>query len=138
MRAQHRVTIHRGSDGRKFRGLFLARRDNGRFRVRALGPGDVTVFDVLGDARTCKQLEGPASANADAITNLCNDLRSAYHLPGAKGDAEVKYDDWRTVGDYPVAWKTYVKVPANGWEVWIEVMSVELDVTVDDDALPMP
>src|SRR5262249_9220579 len=82
MRAQHRVMLHRGADGRKFRGLFLARRDDGRFRVRALGPGDVTVFDIVGDPNGCRVLEGPQSSNTDVIKNLCNDLRSAYHLPG--------------------------------------------------------
>ena len=138
MRAQHRVTLHRGGEGRKFRGLFLARRSDGRFRVRALGPGDVTVFDVVGDANGCRVLEGPQTAQPEVYTNLCSDLRAAYQLPGGHGDAEVKYADWRTVAGYPVAWKTYVRVPKNGWEVWIEVRDVELDVSVDDAALPAP
>lgn len=136
MRAEHRVLIAAKADTHKVHGLFLARRSDGRFRVRALGPGDMTLFDVAGDANGCRVIEAAREPSAEMVRALCENLRSAYHLPGAKQGGEVRYDDWRTVQGHPVAWKTFLHGP--DWEVEIDVRQVELDVTVDDDALPAP
>ena len=135
MTAEHRVVVVAKGETHKLRGLFLARRIDGHFRVRALGPGDMTLFDVAGDASGCRVIEAAREPTPELVRALCENLRSAYHLPGAKS-GEPRYDDWRTVQGHPVAWKTFLE--SRDWQVEIDVRQVELDVSVDDAALPAP
>jgi hypothetical protein len=135
MRAEHRVLVAAKGQTHKLRGLFLARRTDGRFRVRALGPADVTLFDVVGDRNGCRVIEAAREPNPELVRALCENLRSAYHLPGAKG-GEPRYDDWRTVQGRRVAWKTLLS--SRDWQVEIDVQSVELDISVDDAAVSVP
>jgi hypothetical protein len=136
MRAEHRVMVAAKGETHKLRGLFLARRSDGRFRVRALGPGDMTLFDVAGGASGCRVIEAAREPKPELVRALCENLRSAFHLPGAKMGEPPRYDDWHTVNGHPVAWKTFLVGPE--WQVEIDVRSVELDVSVDDAALPAP
>src|SRR5262245_32584195 len=108
LRAEHRVVVAAKGETHKLRGLFLARRSDGRCHVRALGPGDVTLFDVGGDARGCRVIEAAREPKPELVRALCENLRSAYQLPGAKM-GEPRYDDWRTVQGRPVAWKTFLE-----------------------------
>jgi len=139
LRAEHRVVVRANGEVKKLRGLFLARRGDGRFRVRALGPGDMTLFDVVGDPDRCRVLEAVRTPPDEMVRALCDDLRWAYHLPSSeKPTAEILYDDWREVSGRPTPWKIYIRNPRQNWDVSIEVRSIELDVTVDDAALPAP
>ena len=145
MRAEHRVTVvARDAEGqrqiRRLRGLFLAER-GGRFRVRALGPADLTLFDLVGDAERCQLLEAARPPPQGLVDSLCADLRAAYRLgppgrPGPTADADVRYDDWREVAGRPVAFTIWIRDRRRGYEATIRAVSVELDVPLPAAALP--
>src|SRR5207302_6584254 len=94
---------------RKIHGLFLARRPD-RFRVRALGPGDVTLFDLAGGAGgRCGVLAAMRTPPEEAVRALCDDLRAAYRLaPTPAGAADIRYGDWRSVGGQPVPFRIWI------------------------------
>jgi len=145
LRAEHRVVLAaHDREGRpvvrKLHGLMLARRPD-RFRVRALGPGDVTLFDlVAGAGGRCRLLEAARPPPEDIVRAVCEDLRWAYRLaPPSGGEApEIRYADWQTVGREPVPMTIWLQNRARGYTVLIKAVRVELDVSVDDDALPAP
>src|SRR5687767_5794739 len=100
MRAEHLaaldVTKADGShDKRKLRGALAAERP-GKFRLRALGPGGITLFDLLyvdGRVKVMEAIKDPkASALGQVISSLAGDLSAALLLNGTQRDAKVEGD----------------------------------------------
>ncbi|MCU1281583.1 MAG: glycosyltransferase [bacterium] len=61
MRAEHRVTVEASGQKRTLRGLIAVERPD-RFRLRALGPGGITLFDVVsvgGEVRIIESIKDP-------------------------------------------------------------------------------
>jgi hypothetical protein len=104
MRAEHRAALDvTKSDGthdqRKLRGALAAERP-GKFRLRALGPGGITLFDLLyvdGRVKVMEAIKDPkASALGAVIEALAGDLSAALLLdlgqtPGAR-DVKLEGD----------------------------------------------
>ena len=154
LRAEHRVVVAgRDRTGRevvrRLRGLFFAERPD-RFRVRALGPGDVTLWDVQGepDGR-CRVLEAAAAPPPELLETLCDDLRAAYRLgpqavttqavttqavttqaaaaqPGGARRSEVRYGDFRVVSGRPVPFLIQIQNPIRGYTVTIQSLRIEI------------
>src|SRR5207237_10269559 len=115
-------------------------RPDGRFRVRALGPADVTLFDVVGDPSGCRVIAAARPPKPELVRALCDNLRLAYRLPAApESDArgtEVRCAGWRDVQGSKIAWETFLR--GRHWQIEIDVRSVELDIVIGDEALPAP
>ena len=152
--AEHRVTItvplERGrTDTRSLRGLIAVLRPD-QFRLRALGPAGLTLFDLLvkdGKPTVVSAIRSPSDGAsgqtlADVITSLAADLACAYALaPSAErtlrleGDTVVVEEPGRKVrlsrfsGDKPT-WHR-AEIEAARYRVTVEVSRVELDPVID-------
>jgi hypothetical protein len=107
LRAEHRVALDvtRGDgthDRRKLRGALAAERP-GRFRLRALGPGGITLFDLLyvdGRVKVIEAIKDTASLKT-IIESLAGDLSAALlfgeHQTTVENDVLVVSEPERTV-----------------------------------------
>ena len=128
----------RRTERHRVRGLLAAERPD-RLRLRALGPGDMTLFDLVDRDGTCAVVHGPRGAAAQAggalervLTALCHDLRAAYRLGTAPaGNRRISYGDWRAVGGSQEPFRILIDDPAAGFTADIAVTRLTLD-----DALP--
>jgi Protein of unknown function (DUF3261) len=92
LRAEHQVTIDAAKEGggreqRTIRGVIAVARPD-KFRLRALGPGGITLFDVLyrgGDIRILHALRdaGPGTPLERIARTMAGDLAAAYQLAPA-------------------------------------------------------
>jgi hypothetical protein len=150
LRAEHATVVTaRLPDGRterrRVRGLLVAARPD-RMRLRALGPADVTLFDLLDRDGRCVVVAGPGGAAATAggpmagvLTALCHDLRAAYRLGTAPaGQARISYGDWRPVGASREPFRILVDDPAAGFTADITVTRLTLDAAVEPDLFALP
>jgi hypothetical protein len=152
-RAEHRVALDvTRADGthdkRTLRGAIAVERPD-KFRLRALGPGGITLFDlvsVAGRVRVIEAIKDPkASALGAVIQALAGDLQAAYLLePGARTvenspgaitvrDAErtVRLSKFVAVGGRAVPLRLDVENRALRYAVGVDVSEVELDVPLD-------
>jgi len=87
MRAVHRVHIDAAiGDGREqndVRGMLAVERPD-RFRLQALGPGDIQLFDIVkvgGEVKVVQSLAGAGSSlQQKVLLSIGNDLSAAYDL----------------------------------------------------------
>jgi hypothetical protein len=114
---------------RTIRGLFVAARQPDRFRVRALGPGDVTLFDLAYDGRdACRVLEAARTPPPELSRALCDDLAAAYRLGQRRShSAQIEYGDWRTVAGRPTPFSIVIRDASAGYDAEIRVVEVTLD-----------
>ncbi|MBI5480017.1 MAG: hypothetical protein HY906_14215 [Deltaproteobacteria bacterium] len=150
LRAEHTTVVTaRLPDGRterrRVRGLLAVARPD-RLRLRALGPGDVTLFDLLDRDGTCVVVNGPGGASpppesimARVLTALCHDLRVAYRLgPAPAGARRVSYGDWRPVGASREPFRILIEDAAAGFTADITVTRLTLDDAVPPELFALP
>jgi hypothetical protein len=155
MRAEHRVELDVTPAGgrherRTLRGVIAVEQPD-RFRLRALGPGGITLFDLLsiGDqVKVLQAIRDPERASLRPILeSIVGDLRAAFQLSPApaerraaiEGDAVVIRDPDRTVRLSRFARVAGQSVPlrleiddrARGYTVIVDVSQVALDVPLD-------
>ena len=152
--AQHRVTVRvrleHGTDTRTLRGLVAVQRP-GSFRLRALGPAGLTLFDLLvrdGQPKVVSAIRRPdqgASGKAldDVIHSLAADLACAFLLSPApdgravtrQGDVVEVKEPGRTVqltrfAGTPATWR-HAEIETPKYHVTVEVDEAEVDATLD-------
>ncbi|MDB4966882.1 MAG: glycosyl transferase family 2 [Myxococcales bacterium] len=140
MRAEHRVTIEAGGQKRTVRGLIAVEKPD-RFRLRALGPAGITLFDIVsvaGEVRVIESIKDPSSsALGKILPSMAADLQAAYDLeprPAGRsvthqGDLTVVTEPGRTVKETPS--RIDIDDPGMGYKVRVDVGAVEKDVTLD-------
>ena len=147
MTSQQRVQVlvHLGDhdETRALRGLLAVERPD-KFRLRALGPAGLTLFDLLvrrGEAKVISAIRHSAALD-EVIASLAADLETAYALepdPGRTieqaGDAVVVRSGERTVrlsrfaGSPPTWRKAEIETPR--YRVTVSVEDVTVDPTLD-------
>jgi hypothetical protein len=150
LRSEHStVVIARLPDGRterhRVRGLLAAERPD-RLRLRALGPGDMTLFELVDRDGKCAVLHGPRGAAPTAggvlervLTALCDDLRAAYRLgPAPAGTRRVSYGDWRAVGGSREPFRILIDDPAASFTADITVTRLTLDEPLPPELFALP
>jgi hypothetical protein len=135
---------------RTLRGAIAVERPD-RFRLRALGPGGLTLFDlvwVAGRVHVIEALRDPRSSTLGAvIESMAGDLSAAYQLePAAAGRTvettagavlvreparTVRLFAYRAIGGHAVPTRIEVDNRALGYTVGVEVTELELDVALD-------
>jgi hypothetical protein len=140
MRAEHRVTVEAGGQKRTLRGLIAVERPD-RFRLRALGPGGITLFDVVsvaGEVRVIESIKDPnASALGKILPSMAGDLQAAYDLLPRPADRKVERAGDETVVReagrvvHETAARIDIDNAAGAYKVHVEVGSVDKDVTLD-------
>ncbi|HEY7957843.1 MAG TPA: hypothetical protein VII38_21220 [Polyangia bacterium] len=155
LRAVHKVTVevtlpNGKTDKRSLRGVIAIERPD-RFRLRALGPGGITLFDLLsvgGKVEVLKAIRDPRSSQlGPIITALAGDLQAAFRLtpapPGRKVAIEdgavvvrepertVRLTGWRKVSGRAVATRIEIENPGRHYTVHVEVSNIEVDPALD-------
>jgi hypothetical protein len=149
MRAEHRVTLDvtRGDgthDQRKLRGA-LAAEQPGKFRLRALGPGGITLFDLLYVDGRIKVMEAikDTSTMKTIIESMAGDLSAALlfgkHQTEIQDGALVVKDEERTVrlskfvqiSGHAVPLRIDIDNLKLHYRVGVDVAELELDVPLD-------
>jgi hypothetical protein len=96
LRAEHRVLVETRGERRVLRGVIAVARPD-RFRLRALGPGGITLFDVAwvgGQVRLLSSLQAaaPGSLLDRLIGSVAGDLAAAYDLAPRPPGRQVRLD----------------------------------------------
>lgn len=155
LRAEHRVTIDvqlddGKHDRRSLRGAIAVERPD-RFRLRALGPGGITLFDVVsvgGHVKVLQAIRDPsASALGEVIQSMAGDLQASFLLepvpPGRKvavegdalvvqdGERTVRLSAWQLVGGKPVATRIAIENRARHYAVDVGASEIEVDSALD-------
>ncbi len=140
MRAEHKVTVEAGGQKRTLRGLIAVARPD-RFRLRALGPAGLTLFDIVdvgGDVRVIEAIKDPnASALGKILPSMAGDLSAAYDLQPRPPERTVTRQDGatiirengRTIRETPQA--IDIDNRAGAYKVHVDVASVDKDVALD-------
>jgi len=150
LRSEHSTVVTaRLPDGRterhRVRGLLAAERPD-RLRLRALGPGDMTLFDLVDRDGKCAVVHGPRGAAPQAggvlervLTALCDDLRAAYRLgPAPAGARRISYGDWRAVGASREPFRILIDDPAAAFTADITVTRLALDEALPPELFALP
>jgi hypothetical protein len=155
MRAEHRVqldvTLDSGKhDRRQLRGIIAVERPD-RFRLRALGPAGITLFDLLdlaGEVKVLQAIRDPqASALGAIVQSLAGDLSAAYDLQPTpperavtvekdaitvrEPDRTVRASQFVSVGGRAVAMHLEIENRAHHYKVVVDASNVELDQPLD-------
>lgn len=156
MQAEHRVFIDATKgDGREqltARGLISVERPD-RFRLRALGPGGVTLFDIVkvgGDIKVIQGVPGVDSAlQQKVLLSIGADLAAAYDLEPAapsrnktvgfkegevrvtETERTVRLQQFKEVRGQSVPTHIVVQNTALNYTVNIDVERADLDVKLD-------
>ncbi len=128
--------------------LAVARPD--RFRLRALGPGGLTLFDLLDVDGRVAVLGGvlpKSDAFAQVVRSVAADLAAAYLLSPAppertttvdaqgvwvhEAERAVRLSDFHQVDGRAVPTRIEVDAPAHGYHVRVQVSAAALDVPLD-------
>jgi hypothetical protein len=133
------------TERRRVRGLLAAARP-GRLRLRALGPGDMTLFELVDRDGRCVVTNGPAgtlpppaSTMTRVLTALCHDLRVAYRLgPAPDGTRRISYGDWRPVGASHEPFRILIHDRAAGFTADITVTRLTLDDALAPELFALP
>jgi hypothetical protein len=144
MRAEHEVTIEAqtpsGPQKRKLRGLIAIERPD-RFRLRALGPGGITLFDIVdvgGQVKVVRAIKDPnASSLGQILDSMAGDLSAAYDLEPRppertiehRGDEVVVREPGREVRETPQ--RIDIDNTAHHYKVHVDVGKVANDVALD-------
>jgi hypothetical protein len=151
--AEHRVIVTVTLDGgkrevRTLRGVIAVERPD-RFRLRALGPAGITLFDLLvkgGQPRVISAIRKPGDgaagdALAGVIASLAADLACAYTLeprpPGRTvqqdGDAVVVAEPGRRVrlSRFAAGLWRHAEITSGRYAVVVEVDEAEADPALD-------
>jgi hypothetical protein len=152
MRAEHRVALDvTRADGthdlRKLRGALAAERSEGagKFRLRALGPGGITLFDLLYVDGRVKVMEAikDTSSMKTIVESMAGDLSTALlfskHQTLSEGGALVVSDEDRTVrlskfvqiSGHAVPLRFDIDNRKLHYRVGVDVSELELDVPLD-------
>jgi hypothetical protein len=96
LRAEHRVVVETRGERRVLRGVIAVARPD-RFRLRALGPGGITLFDVVwvgGQVRLLNSLRAaaPGSLLDRLIGSVAGDLAAAYDLTPRPAGRQVRLE----------------------------------------------
>ena len=171
LRAEHKVTIvARAADGkedqRALRGVIAVERP-GRFRLRALGPGGITLFDLLsvdGKTSVLRSLRDPqGELFGRLLASIAGDLAAAYDLRprpselgqgGGGGGRSLRVDgrdvliveplrtvrlsEFRETGRGPAPTRMKIESTAGGYRVAIEAEGTILDDTLDPELFQAP
>jgi hypothetical protein len=153
MRAEHQVAIDVTLDDgrheqRTLRGLIAVEQPS-RFRLRAFGPGGITLFDVLhvdGKTKVIEAIRDPnKSVLGGVIESMAGDLSAAFGLrPGTRstrtdGDVmiveeparTVKLSKWKTVGAHAVPTRIDIVNKERRYTVGVDAGGIELDSPLD-------
>lgn len=157
LKAEHRVALDVTLDGgkhdrRTLRGVIAVEQPD-KFRLRALGPGGITLFDLLwvhGEAKVLQAIRDPRSSQLGPVLEaLAGDLSAAFRLqPAPPGrtitvendGAKVRIEEPdRTVESSRVVAHTGVPVEtrldianrARHYTVGVDAESVEVDQPLD-------
>lgn len=155
LKAEHRVTVEVAlPDGKKerreLRGVIAVERPD-RFRLRALGPGGITLFDLLsvaGRVEVLQAIRDPrSSALGPIISALAGDLQAAFRLAPApagrsvaieKGavvvrepDRTVRLSRFSRVNGQAIATRIEVDNRARRYTVQVEVSQPTVDEPLD-------
>ncbi len=140
MRAEHRVSVEAAGQKRTLRGLIAVERPD-RFRLRALGPAGITLFDIVdvaGNVRVVEAIKDPgSSALGKILPSLAGDLQAAYDLAPRPPERTVERhgsdviirENGRTVRETPAT--IDIDNTAGAYKVHVDVASVEKDVALD-------
>jgi len=157
LKAEHRVTLdvelEAGKHERRtLRGAIAVERPD-RFRLRALGPGGITLFDLLsiaGQVKVLQSIRDPQASSLGAIVqSMAGDLSAAYQLePAPPGRAvavesgrvmvreperEVTLSQFRVIAGKPVATRIDIVNRERHYTVGVDVTGLEVDVPLDPD-----
>jgi hypothetical protein len=145
MRAEHRVQIDAAKgDGREqtsVRGLIAVERPD-RFRLRALGPGGITLFDILKVGGDVKIVQGMASQDSSlqqkVLLSIGADLAAAYDLepklPSRTKDVGLKEGEVRVVEpERAIRLQQYKEVQGQSVPTHMEIQNNALDYKVSVD-----
>jgi Protein of unknown function (DUF3261) len=146
LKAEQRVTIDAvRADGRHehrtLRAVIAVERPD-KFRLRALGPGGLTLFDLVGRGgrvSVVESLRDPSAPLLHALLeSLAGDVAATYGLGeksarvfSREGDHRVARDGEREVRVWPG--RVEIDNRARGYHVTIESSSLELDVPLDPE-----
>jgi hypothetical protein len=146
LRAEHRVGLELSlADGRverrQLRGVIAVQRPD-RFRLRALGPAGITLFDLLsvhGRMMVKEVIRGASAELAPILESIAGDLHAAYDLEPRpadrtvrlKGEMLVVRDRIRTVVSTPTA--IDVQNRAHRYRVHVDVTHSERDLALDTE-----
>lgn len=153
MRAEHQVAIDVTlEDGRheqrRLRGVIAVEQPS-RFRLRAFGPGGITLFDVLhvdGKTKVIEAIRDPnRSALGGVIESMAGDLSAAFDLsPGTRkrrteGDLviveepgrTVRLSKWKRVGAHAVPTRLDIDNRERRYTVGVDAGGIELDSPLD-------
>ncbi len=155
LRAEHRVTVDVALEGgkheqRKLRGAIAVERP-AKFRLRALGPGGIALFDLLfrdGTVKVLQAIKDPASsALGPVIEALAGDLQAAFNLepvPEARTvtvekdhvaikerDRTVQLWSFTTINGRAIPLRITVDNRARHYQVTVDAADVEVDVPLD-------
>jgi len=145
MRAEHRVQLDVTLDGgrhdrRQLRGIVAVQRPD-RFRLRALGPAGITLFDLLdvgGDVKVLQAIHDPqASALGPVVQALAGDLSAAFDLQPAPPERAVTVEnDAVTVRepDRPVRASRFVSIAGQSVPLHLEIENRARHYAVQVDA----
>jgi hypothetical protein len=144
MRAEHQVSIEAqtpsGMVKRKLRGLIAVERPD-RFRLRALGPAGITLFDIIdvgGQVKVVQAIKDPkASSLGQILESMAADLSAAYDLeprpPGRtiehRGEVVVVTEPGRLIEETPQ--RIDIDNTAHHYKVHVDVGKVANDVALD-------
>jgi hypothetical protein len=145
LRAEHRVqldvTLANGKhDRRPLRGIIAVERPD-RFRLRAVGPAGITLFDLLdvaGDVKVLQAIRDPSSSALGPVTQaLAGDLAAAFDLQPAPPERAVTVEkDAITVREpeRTVRASRFVSVGGQAVPMHIDIENRALHYTVSVDA----
>jgi len=163
MRAKHYVHIDAAKgDGREqidVQGLIAVERPD-RFRLKALGPGGIEIFDIIkvgGDVKVVQSLPGAdSSLQQKVLLSIGNDLSAAYdlepRLPSRVKNVGLKEGELRTVETERTvramqfkevqgqSVPTHIEIDntALNYRVVIDVAEASLDEKIDPAMFRMP
>ena len=162
LRAEHLVTVDSAGKGgrerRTMRAVIAVARPD-RFRLRALGPAGITLFDLLyrgGEVTVLRALRDPSSSDllGRVIAAMAGDLAAAYGLgpspPGRTVERgpdrlvvrepgrEVQLDDFFRLGGKVTAARITVDNRQIDYRVEVVVSEVVLDEALSEELFTLP
>jgi hypothetical protein len=154
--AEHRVTLdYKTKEGtrekRKLRGAIAVERP-ARFRLRALGPAGITLFDVLydqGEVRVLRAVSDPSEGSTlgRIVQSMAQDIAAAYRLEPIPPERKESVDKKEVIISDPRAQIRLTQFVASGnsvaparmeidnhaldYRVTVEVVDLKLDEPLD-------
>lgn len=149
LRAEHRVIVETRGERRVLRGVIAVARPD-RFRLRALGPGGITLFDVVwigGQARLLSSLRAAASGSLldRLIGSVAGDLAAAYDLAPRPADRQVRLEGHAVIIQEPARQLRLTQFRSLAGKVYPQEITIDnlqgsyrVQVTAGETALDEP